>query len=291
MSVRSLPSGLVRAVAAGTAALAAAMGSAAIGAALLGAAAPDSSEIERRKAAVARRPGDAAAHFDLAAALPLPERKEEALGLFQRAIDLDPGNLKYGNEYRRACVRAGEHQRAIDFLEKEVAARPDVLALHLNLALAYVDKMPTAGLGIVGQGLLSNRSIRELNVVLERDPGSWAAMYGRAMNHLHWPKALMHASQAIEDFRTCLKMQSAVPAAKLRPHNLLPYLGLGDAQVKNGQLVEARQTWREAQKLFPGDPRLVKRLALGDDEIRKFVDEERGLARPIDTDLSFVWNP
>jgi tetratricopeptide (TPR) repeat protein len=280
----------VAAVRAGRAA-AAAFGAAAACAALLAVAAPDSPEIEKRQAAVARQPGDAAAHFDLAAALALAGRKEEALVHFERAIDLAPGNLRYGNDYRRACVGAGEYQRAIDFLEKEVEAHADVMALRLNLALAYVDKMPYPGYGIVSQGLLSNRSIRELNVVLERDPGSWAAMYGRAMNHLHWPRALMHSSQAIDDFQACLRMQSAVPAAKLRLHNLLPYLGLGDAQVKNGRLDAARRTWKEAQKLFPGDPRLTKRLSLGDDDLRKFVEEERGLARPIDTDLSFVWNP
>jgi tetratricopeptide (TPR) repeat protein len=257
----------------------------------LGAAAPGASETERLKADVARKPGDAAAHFDLALALPIPDRKDEALGHFERAIDLDFKNLKYGNEYRRACVRAGEYQRAIDFLEKKVTAHADVAALHLNLAMAYVDKMPTAGLGIVGQGLLSNRSIRELDLVLEREPGSWAAMYGRAMNHLHWPKVLMHASRAIEDFQACLKLQSGIPSGKLRPHHLLPYLGLADACVKNGQIDETRKTLLEAQKLFPGDPRVAKRLALGDDALKKFVEDERGLARPIDTDLAFVWNP
>ncbi len=263
----------------------------AAGGALHAAAPPPATDVERLKAEAARKPGDAAAHFDLALALPIPGRKDEALGHFERAIDLDVKNLRYGNEYRRACVRAGEFQRAIDFLEKESAAHADVPALHLNLALAYVDKMPTAGLGIVGQGLLSNRSIRELDLVLKREPGSWAAMYGRAMNHLHWPKALMHASLAIADFKSCLKLQSAVPAGKLRPHHLLPYLGLADAYVKNGQLDEARKSLQEAVKLFPADPRAAKRLALGDDELRKFVDEERGLARPIDTDISFVWNP
>jgi tetratricopeptide (TPR) repeat protein len=164
-------------------------------------------------------------------------------------------------------------------------------ALHLNLALAYVDKMPTAGLGIVGQGLLSNRSIHQLDLVLESDPSSWAAMYGRAMNHLHWPRMLLHAPQAIAVFKTCLSLQSSVPVTGLRPHHLLPHLGLGDAYVKNGQIAEARETWQRALKLFPADPRLLRRLALDDDGLRKFVEDERGLAKPIDTDLSFVWNP
>jgi len=281
-----------RAVAAcAAAARAMAAGAALTCAALMAMAAPDSTEIDKRLAAVARQPGSAAAHFDLAETLAPAGRKEEALGHFERAIALDPGNLRYGNEYRSACAQAGEAQRAIDFLEKEVAAHGGVMALRLNLALAYVDKMPYPGYGIVGQGLLSNRSIRELTIVLEREPGSWAAMYGRAMNHLHWPRALMHSSQAIDDFKACLRMQSGVPAAQLRPHNLLPYLGLGDAQVKNGRLDDARRTWKDAHRLFPGDPRLAKRLSLDDDALKKFVDEERGLARPIDTDLSFVWNP
>jgi len=247
-------------------------------------------DLDKLRAEAAQRPGDAAAHFGLGIALPLPERKQEALDHLEKAIALDPGSVKYGNEYRKTCVRVKEYDRSIAFFEKQVAARPDVRALHLNLALAYVDKMPFPALGIVGQGILSNRSIGELNKVLAMEPGSWAAMYGRAMNHLHWPKVLRHAPQAVEDFKSCLKLQAEIPKEKLRPHHLLPYLGLGDAYVKNDQLAEARSVWKEAQKLFPSDSRLAHRLTLDDADLRKLVDEERGLARPIDTDLSFLWS-
>ena len=257
-------------------------------AALLGGAPPP--DLDRLRADVTRRPGDAAAQFGLGIALPLPERKQEALAHLEKAIALEPGSVKYGNEYRKVCVRVKEYERSITFLEAQVEAHPDVQALHLNLALAYVDKMPVPTLGIVGQGILSNRSIGELNKVLQKEAGSWAAMYGRAMNHLHWPKVLRHAPQAIEDFRACLWLQAGVPPEKLRPHHLLPYLGLGDAYVKNDQLTEARSVWKEAQKLFPKDVRLAHRLAVGDEDLRQFVDEERGLARPIDTDLSFLWS-
>ncbi|MBI4169993.1 MAG: hypothetical protein HY510_08665 [Acidobacteria bacterium] len=248
-------------------------------------------DLERLRADSTRRPDDASAHFALGAALPLPEKKDEALGHLERAIALDPKNLRYGNDYRKTCVKAKEYQRAIDFLEKQSAAHPESAALHLNLAMAYVDKMPTAGLGIVGQGLLSNRSIGELDKVLAKDPKSWPAMYGRAMNHLHWPKVLKHAARAVEDFKACLRLQETIPAAPRKAHHLLPYLGLGDAYVKNDQIAEARRAWREAGALFPGDPRLARRQALGDEELKRFVEDERGLARPIDTDLSFVWAP
>jgi len=257
----------------------------------LGAAGPAQDDVARLRMVVAEHPEDARAHFDLATALPLPAGKDEALREFERAIEGDRANPRYGNQYRRACVLAWEYQRCIDFLEKESDAHPEVAALHLNLALAYVDMMPTPGLGIVGQGLLSNRSIHQLDLVLESDPGSWAAMFGRAMNHLHWPRMLLHAPSAIADFKSCLGLQASVPRSGMRPHHLLPYLGLGDAYVKNSQIAEARQTWQGALKLFPSDPRLVRRLALDDDGLRKFVEEERGLAKPIDTDLSFLWTP
>jgi tetratricopeptide (TPR) repeat protein len=259
----------------------------------LGFAAAPPADLHRLRADVARKPADAAARFALGQALALEEKekKDEALGHLEAAIALDPGSLRYGNEYRKACVKAQECQRAIDFLEKQTAAHPDSAALHLNLAMAYVDKMPTAGLGIVGQGLLSNRSIGELDKVLVKDPKSWPATYGRAMNHLHWPKVLKHAARAAADFEACLRLQETIPASGRKPHHLLPYLGLGDAFVKNDQITEARRAWKEAGALFPGDPRLVKRQALGDEELKRFVEDERGLARPIDTDLSFVWAP
>lgn len=259
--------------------------------AALGVAAAPTTDLERLKADVARRPADAAAQFALGQALARQEPKDEALRHLESAVALDPGSLRYGNEYRRACVKAKECQRAIDFLEKQSAAHPDSAALHLNLAMAYVDKMPTAGLGIVGQGLLSNRSIGELDRVLAKDPKSWPAMYGRAMNHLHWPKALRHAARAVADFEACLRLQDGIPAAQRKAHHLLAYLGLGDAFVKNDQIAEARRIWKEAEDLFPGDPRLVRRQSLGDEDLKRFVEDERGLARPIDTDLSFVWAP
>lgn len=246
-------------------------------------------------AAAAGSPSGPAGHdsrtFLDASALARGGRWEESLDHYEAAIREEPENLRYGNEYRKACVQAGEHQRAIEFLERQVAASPEVTALRLNLALAYVDKMPTPGLGIVGQGLLSNRSIRELNAVLEREPTSWVAMYGRAMNHLHWPRMLRHAPMAIEDFRACLDLQAGVPRQGLKPHHLLPWLGLGDAQVKNGSPGEARAAYAEAARLFPGDPRPARRQALDDAALAAFVEEERGLARPIDTDLAFVWSP
>lgn len=249
-----------------------------------------------------RRPDAAAASPTPVTAPPLtaapvtaaPEAAGRAAGSLDRLeemIRLEPENLRHGNEYRKACVAAGQHQRAIDFLERQVAKVPDSTALRLNLALAYVDKMPTPGLGIVGQGLLSNRSIRELNAVLEREPSSWVAMYGRAMNHLHWPRMLRHAPMAVEDFRACLTLQAGVPPRDLKPHHLLPWLGLGDAQVKNGSPGEARAAYAEAARLFPGDPRPARRQGLDDAALAAFVEEERGLARPIDTDLTFVWSP
>lgn len=246
------------------------------------------SDPEHLRIAVAEDPENARAQFELALALADGDHKDEALAYFEQAIALDPDDLRYGNRYRRICVNSATQQRAIDFLEAQVKQHPNSVTLHLNLALAYVDKMPTAGLGIVGQGLLSNRSIGELNRVLELTPDSWVAMYGRALNHLHWPSALRHAPRAIEGFKSCLRLQESISPEALEPHHLLPYLGLGDAFVKNDEIDEARKIWQAAAALFPGDSRLVHRQRLTNETLRAFVRDERGLEKPIDTDLTFL---
>ena len=71
---------------------------------------------------------------------------------------------------------------------------------------------------------------------------------------------------------------------------MLPYVGLGDALVKEGRHDDARRVWEEAQALFPDEARLKERLALDDDgALTEYIDRIRGLGVVVDTDLSIFW--
>ena len=52
---------------------------------------------------------------------------------------------------------------------------------------------------------------------------------------------------------------------------------------------KARAAWQAGLKIFPDSKELKDRLAIKDDtQLLKFVESQRSLERPIDTDLSFM---
>jgi hypothetical protein len=169
---------------------------------------------------------------------------------------------------------------------------------RLNKALAYVDKMPYPKLGIVSQGKLSNKSLAELDIILEKDPTCWTAKFIRGMNHLHWPRKLGHAPLAIADFTELISLQKGLPPEKQRDYFALGYVGLGDSYVKNREegfednMALARKSWEAGLQEYPDSPDLQKRLELMDtstDELIEYIKRLRGLEDPVDTDLARVW--
>ena len=48
------------------------------------------------------------------------------------------------------------------------------------------------------------------------DPQQWTAKFIRGMNHLHWPRKLGHAPQAIRDFSELIALQQKLPAGSFR---------------------------------------------------------------------------
>lgn len=207
-----------------------------------------------------------------------------ALDQLEKAVAQKPNRLAPGNAYRMRCIALEEFDRPIEFLEKQVEEHPDSLPLRLNLAFAYVDKMPTRG--TIGQGLLSRKSIAQFEKVLEADPDNWLALFGKAMNNLHWPRIFNRLPDAVEGFRRCLELQKK--ASSQGPHFALTYLVLGDALTLEGDVAQARQIWREGARLFPDVSELKDRLQQDDSQIVGHVEEKRNLALRINTDLTGI---
>ena len=240
---------------------------------------------------------------EFAGLLDKQDRKRAALDQLERAIHLDPNALLYANDYRTLIRRYGSayFDQSIRFFENLVEKHPKKVMPRLNKALAYVDKMPYPKLGIVSQGKLSNKSLAQLNVILQEiDDTCWTAKYIRGMNHLHWPRKLNHAPLAIKDFTELIAMQKKLPAEKQRDYFALGYVGLGDSYVKNREegfeenLAKAREAWECGLKEYPDQQGLKVRVELyskSEDkkELIEFIRDLRGLEDPVDTDLARVW--
>lgn len=235
-------------------------------------------------------PDDDATHYQLAELLSRQDERESALGHFEKALELNPDAPIYGNEYRLTCVWWHEFDRCIDFLENLVEQNDASINARYHLALAYVDKMPWYMLGMVQQGQQSNLSMEHLTKIIEQDSIFWGAWYGRGMNHLHWPRMMRHAPDAIADFKQALKLQNELNLSPPKPYFELTYLGLGDAYVKDRDHAEARAVWREGLALFPHSAKLRRRLSIADDEeLEAFVKKTRSLKKPINTDMWMIW--
>lgn len=235
-------------------------------------------------------PDDDATHYQLAELLSRQDERESALGHFEKALELNPDAPIYGNEYRLTCVWWHEFDRCIDFLENLVEQNDASINARYHLALAYVDKMPWYMLGMVQQGQQSNLSMEHLTKIIEQDSIFWGAWYGRGMNHLHWPRMMRHAPDAIADFKQALKLQNELNLSPPKPYFELTYLGLGDAYVKDRDHAEARAVWREGLALFPHSAKLRRRLSIADDEeLEAFVKKTRSLRKPINTDMWMIW--
>ncbi|MBZ0266986.1 hypothetical protein K8I85_02420, partial [bacterium] len=192
--------------------------------------------------------------------------------------------------YRGLCVKHGRHDRAIAFLERLVAEDPTPRA-RMELALAYVDKIPSCGgvAAVVSKGTLAKKSLDQMDLVLAELGDRWVTYYIRGMNHLHWPRALRHSDDAADDLRHCIELQQRGLGSGDPDHDERAYVALGDALAKDGDLDAAIEVWTGARRLFPASPLLGERLsAPGAPELQELIQDARSLERPIDTDLSFL---
>ncbi|UCE62228.1 MAG: VCBS repeat-containing protein [Phycisphaerales bacterium] len=252
------------------------------------------------KQAVVDDPADPKRRYDFAMLLDQRGRRSAALGELEKAILIEPDAMLYSNTYRM-LIRGYGHlyfDRSIRFFEDLAESHPQSVMARLNKALAYVDKMPYPKLGIVSQGKLSNKSLAELDRILQIDPACWTAKFVRGMNHLHWPRKLNHAPLAIKDFTELIELQKKLPTQKQRDYFALGYVGLGDSYVKNRDqgfeenMAKAKQTWEQGISEYPDSQDLKTRLemaAKSTDELIAFVRALRGLEDPVDTDLARVW--
>lgn len=216
---------------------------------------------------------------------------DEILAPIEQRIRANPASYALTDAYRARCVILNRHDRAIDFLKDLVDRHPEEVRARIALSVAYVDKIPTCGglAAIVSKGTLARKGLDVLDDAIQKFGSSWALHYARGMNHLHWPRALRHSDDAVDDITRCLADQRAAGTPAAKAYYERTYLILGDAHAKNKSFVLARKVWRDGLKAFPHSRAIKRRVALKtDSEILASVERERGLENPIDTNFAFL---
>src|SRR5438552_15765125 len=98
----------------------------------------------------------------VAASAPVPD-----FTALERAVAADPENLRIAAAYRQSVVQATSFDRSIQFLDN-LARRTHGPNVHISLALAYVDKVPTSG--EIRRLYLRRAAMNELTKAIERRP-------------------------------------------------------------------------------------------------------------------------
>ncbi len=223
-----------------------------------------------------------------------PEERDSLLTGLEKQVSRHLNDLAVSSKYRAQCVKLGEYERSVLFFENLIKEHPKVQNLRIQLAGAYIDKIPTCGgmAAIVSKGTLARQALDQINMLIKADQSWWPAFYSRGMNHLHWPRALKHSNSAVLDFKKCIELQEKNGAPDARSYYVRSYICLGDALAKDGKFHEAHKAWQEGLDIFTMNSELKRRIALSSsEEAKDFVENERNLEQQIDTDFSFLLSP
>ena len=170
------------------------------------------------------------------------------LGRLETRLAANPEDLKAGAEYRQIAIAGNAYDRSIAFFEG-LSARPNAGPhVYLNLALAYIDKIPTVG--AFSRIAIGNKATKAATRSIELQP-SEVAYAVRGMVNLRFEKGLYHRTpQGVADLEQALRLSKAHPRS---PYVARIYVALGDGYWRLKNPTKAREIWRRAQ-VFPADP-------------------------------------
>jgi tetratricopeptide (TPR) repeat protein len=211
---------------------------------------------------------------------------EAALASFEAALQGDPNNLRYGNDYRMTVVKINQvktYDRCISFFKQLVADNPKAPNAWMNLGYAYVDKIPTEG--AITQVLLANTALGNFNAALDLED-SWLGRYTRGNSYLYWPAVFGRTRLGIADLEKAIELSQQMDK---RNYQARAYRGLGEAYWRLNDLEKARQIWRAALELFPGNEELQVLLEQDDKALNAFLTAHFEPGKRVDTNVSAIW--
>jgi len=195
------------------------------------------------------------------------EKYARALALYRRAVAVDPGLVPAYLEGTELLIETGDANQAMEFLQEGVAANPDDVDLHLQLAelalsmkrwdvaqrevewlLHETPESPLphayAGLLILARGGTCEEALPELDAALEVNPDLAWAHYGLALCHLQGDD--VEAARAELEF--VLGQDDIPPALRIRAEQLLERIGSGPAP-GDARQQEFEALFRQAERI------------------------------------------
>lgn len=212
-----------------------------------------------------------------------PAAAEAALDDFEAALRLDPGNLRWGAEYRQAAIAAAAFDRSIDFLGGLAERHPRAASTRLNLGYAYVDKIPSAG--AITQVILANTALGHFSAALELEE-SWLGRYTRGNSYVYWPPIFGKTALGIADLERAIELAEALPKRAIHAR---AWAALGDGHWRLDDVAKAREVWRRGLARYPGDADLETRLARQDEALDELLEAHYAIGKRVDTDLTALW--
>jgi len=216
----------------------------------------------------------------LAAALAVDASQLAAL---ETRLTAEPENLKAGAEYRQLAIGDNAYDRAIGLFER-LSERPNAgPRLFLNLALAYIDKIPAVG--AFRRISIGNKATKALTRSIELEP-SVIAYAARGMVNLRFEKGLFHRTpQGVADLEEARRLSASRSRS---PYVARIYVALGDGYWRLKNRAKAREVWQEAARLFPSDAQFQFRLGSPESVVTNAIDRALDAGARVDTSLREV---
>jgi tetratricopeptide (TPR) repeat protein len=222
----------------------------------------------------------------------LKQQPDKGLAYLQAALESDPDNLRYANDYRLALRDLKRYEEEEKFFTAQLAQHNST-TVRVNLALAYVDQMrscPTPPDGLVCQAQYSSKSISQLDIILAEHPYDIIARYARGLNHLYWPTLMGHLPKAQQDLSYAVALTATLQAIDTGFSDDA-YAALGDVFAKDSQIDAARNVWLNGLQVTPDSALLKSRLNIAREKLTEAENGPlRGLGVYVETDLSLFWH-
>jgi hypothetical protein len=194
-----------------------------------------------------------------------------------------PDSLRLGSEYRQLIIATSGYDRSIKLFERLSNDPRGGANRYINLALAYVDKVPVAG--TIRQALLGRNAINATSRAIEIAPDPIAYLI-RGLVNLYYDRAIYHRTdKGVADLEQAKKLALLTPQFPMER----VYIALGDGYWRWNQPGKARQVWRDGLALYENSEGLRKRLDGSDKFVNETVEHALDPGVRVDTTLREVF--
>jgi tetratricopeptide (TPR) repeat protein len=209
-----------------------------------------------------------------------PRAVDRRLDELEAKLGGDPASLRLAAEYRQLVIAIGCYDRSVKLFERLSQDPRGGANRFLNLALAYVDKVPVSG--SVRQALLGRDAIQAASRAIAIAPTD-IAYFIRGLVNLYYNRAMFHRTdKGVADLEHARALAADHPpttyAARI-------FAALGDGYWRLSRPAQARAIWHEGVARYPDAEPLRMRAEASDSRAQAIVDHALDADVRVDTTL------